>query len=88
MQLEPWERHEMSQTWNDSARQSTQRRVLEVTENQDGTYQIVFNQEVVGSSIPEEWLEEELCAKRGFCGEELASIKHQLRESGKCVVVL
>ena len=30
---------------------------------------------------------EELCAKGGFCGEELASIKQQLRASGKAVVM-
>jgi hypothetical protein len=42
----------MSQTWKDSARQSTQRTVLEVSKNDDGTYEIVFNEEVVGSRIP------------------------------------
>ena len=52
----------MTQTWKDSERQSTHRTVLEATKNDDGTYQIVFNVVVIGSSIPEEWLEEELCA--------------------------
>ena len=78
----------MSQTRKDSARQSTHRTVLEVTKNNDGTYEIVFNEEVVGSRIPERWLDEELCAKRGFCGEELVSIKRQLQESDRAVVIL
>ena len=78
----------MTQTWKDSTRQSTNRTVLVVAKNDDSTYQIMFNEEVVGSRIPEEWLDEELCAKRGFCGEELASIKHQLAESGRAVVML
>lgn len=78
----------MSQTWKDSARQSTHRTVLELNKNDDGTYQIVFNEEVVGSRIPEEWLDGELCAKRGFCGEELVSIKRQLQEIGRAVVIL
>jgi hypothetical protein len=78
----------MSQTWKDSTRQSTHRTVLEVTKNNDGTYEIVFNEEVVGSRILEKWLDEELCAKRGFCGEELVSIKRQLQESGRAVVIL
>jgi hypothetical protein len=43
----------MSQTWKDSARQSTHRTVLEVTKNNDGTNDIVFNKEIVGSRIPE-----------------------------------
>lgn len=78
----------MSQTWKDSARQSTHRTVLEVTKGDDGTYEIVFIGEVVGNCIHEEWLNEELCAKRGFCGEELASIKRQIEDSGKAVVIL
>jgi hypothetical protein len=78
----------MSQTRKDSARQSTHRTVLEVAKNDEGTYEIVFNEEVVGSRIPEGWLDEELCAKRGFCGEELVAIKRQLEESGRAVVIL
>jgi len=76
----------MSQTWKDSARQSTHKAALEVTKNGDGTYEIAFNEEIVGSRIPERWLEEELCAKLGFCGNELASITSQLQESGKAVL--
>jgi hypothetical protein len=73
----------MSQTWKDSARKSTYPIVVEVATNDDGTYGIKLNEEVVGRSIPERWLDDELCGKRGFCGEELAEIKRQLRESGK-----
>lgn len=65
----------MSQTWKDSARQSSHRIVLKVETNHDGTYEIILNEKVVGRRIPERWLDQELCAKRGFCGEELAEIK-------------
>ena len=51
--------------------------------NADGTFEISFNHNVVGSRIPERWLDNELCAKRGLCGEELASIKRQLVECGR-----
>ena len=78
----------MSETWKDSARQSTHRTVLEVATNGDGTYEIIFNEKVVRSRILERWLDDELCAKRGFCGEELASIKRQLDESSRAVVIL
>jgi hypothetical protein len=78
----------MSQTRKDSAQQSTHRIVLEVAANDDGTYEIRFNEKVVGSRIPERWLDEELCAKRGFCGEELASIKRQLEENGRAILIL
>ena len=75
----------MSETWKDSRRQSTNRLVLKVAINADGTYQIEVNEEVVGKRIPERWLDDELCGKRGFCGEELAEIKRQLRDSGKAI---
>ena len=78
----------MSQTWKDSTRQSSQRTLLEVIANGDSTYEITFNEKIVGSRIPEKWLDDELCAKRGFCGEELASIKHQLEECGRAIVIV
>lgn len=78
----------MSRTRKDAARQSTRRIVFEVAANGDGTFAITFNGEVVGSRIPERWLDDELCAKRGFCGEELVSIKRQLVECGRAVVTL
>jgi hypothetical protein len=77
----------MSQTWKDSKRQSTHRAALEVATNLDGTYEIIFNEKVVGSRISERWLDDEL-SKTGFCGEELASIKRQLDECGRAVVIL
>lgn len=52
----------MSETWKDAARQSTHRTVLEVATNGDGTYEIIFNEKVIGSRIPERWLDDELCA--------------------------
>ena len=78
----------MSRTRKDAAQQSAQRIVLEVAANGDGTFVVTFNAEVVGSHIPERWLDDELCAKRGFCGEELAAIKRQLVERGRAVVTL
>ena len=62
---------EMSQTRKDSARQSTHRTALEVAANGDGTYEIIFNERVVGSRIPERWLDDELCAKRDSAEKSL-----------------
>ncbi len=78
----------MGQTWKDSARNSSHQIVLEVAANIDGTYEITVNGEVVGKLISERWLDDELCAKRGFCGEELIDIKRQLRERGKAVLTV
>src|SRR5215471_8245052 len=75
----------MGRTRKDSARQSTNRLVLKVVVNDDGTYQIALNDKVVERHVPEKWLDAELCAKRGFCGEELADIKRQLQEKGRAI---
>ncbi|HKV39201.1 MAG TPA: hypothetical protein VJX67_08305 [Blastocatellia bacterium] len=75
----------MSETWKDSGKQRTNRIVLKVAMNDDGTYQIKINEEVVGNRIPERWLDDELCGKRGFCGEELAEIRRQLRDGGEAI---
>jgi len=78
----------MSQTWKDSRRKSTGRIVLKVGANSDGTYEITVNDEIVGRRIADKWLDEEIGAKRGFCGKELAQIRRQLRESGKAVLTV
>jgi hypothetical protein len=78
----------MSQTWKDSGPKSTDRIVLKVGANDDGTYEITVNGETVGRRIADKWLDDELCTKRGFCGEELAEIRRQLRESGKAVLTV
>jgi hypothetical protein len=75
----------MGRTRKDTARQATYRTELVVFSNTDGTYEISLNGVVVGSHIPEKWLDDELCSKRGFCGEELEEIKRQLREGNKAV---
>lgn len=69
----------MSQTWKDSRRKSTDRIVLKVGPNDDGTYEITVNDEVVGRWVAD---------KRGFCREELAEIRRQLRESGKAALTV
>jgi hypothetical protein len=77
--------NQTGETWKSSGKQRTSRLVLKVAINDDGTYQIKVNEEVVGNRIPERWLDDELCGKRGFCGEELAEIKRQLRDGGEAI---
>jgi hypothetical protein len=61
---------------------------LEVLANGDGTFEIIFDQQLVGTNIPERWLDDELCAKRGFCAQELKEIRRQLAESGRAFFAL
>jgi len=54
----------------------------EVIRKDDGTYDILQDGTVVGASIPDRWLEDQL-ARYGFCGQEYADIRGKLNESGK-----
>jgi hypothetical protein len=76
----------VGRTHKDGARQKTHRVTLEVLRNPDGTYEIFFNGEHARSSVPEQWLNEELCVRYGFCGAEYDSIIQDLREHGKAAV--
>ena len=78
----------MGRTRKDTARQATYRTELVVLSNVDGTYEITLNGVLVRSHVPEEWLDDELCPKWGFCGEELASIKRQLEEHGRAQMIV
>ena len=55
---------------------------LDVTRNADGTFEVFYNGEHVRSNVPERWLNEELCVRYGFCGEEYDLILKQLNERG------
>jgi hypothetical protein len=55
--------------------------VVEILENQDGTFAMLKAGKLLHASIPDRWLETEL-AKYGFCGEEYRDIRRQLDSSG------
>jgi hypothetical protein len=54
----------------------------------DGTYAVFHNGTLLSDSIPEKWLNREICVRHGFCGREYDDIRSQLDRSGKCVVDL
>jgi len=74
---------EMSENLERRGTASTHRTVLEVATNSDGSMKIIFNEKVVGSRIPGEMVDDELCAKWGFCGEELAQSSVNLASCGR-----
>ena len=71
----------MSRTRKDS-RKSTNR-VLEVVRRDDGTFDLFMNGELDRGRIPEDGLDEQLCVRFGFCGEEYDSIPLELLENGR-----
>ena len=68
----------MSRTRKNAARQSTQRIVLEVATNGDGTFAITFNGEVVGSRIPKRWLDDELQSEDKGSGPSACRVEEAL----------
>jgi hypothetical protein len=77
----------MSKTFKDSARKTTSKSVIEVVANGDGTFEIILNQEVVRTGVEKKWLNDELCVKYGFCGDEFDAIMRQLAECGRASIV-
>jgi hypothetical protein len=60
----------------------------EFVRREDGCYSVFHNGRLLSDGIAEESQENEFCVRFGFCGQEYEEISRQLRESGKCTLVL
>ena len=49
----------------------------------DGTFDLFMNGKLDRQRIPQDGLNEQLCVRFGFCGEEYDSIVHELAENGR-----
>jgi len=78
----------LGRTHKDERAKKTVTNILEVLKNDDGTYEVLFKGELVRSRVPERWLNQELCARYGFCGEEYDAIIRQLNDSGRAVAAV
>lgn len=59
----------------------------EIIKNEEGTFDILQEGELLRRSIPARWLEDEL-AKYGLCGQEYRNIRQQLDETGRAEIAL
>ena len=71
----------MSRTRKDS--NQTVNTVLEVVRTDNGTFDLFLNGKLDRKHILEKWLNEELCVRFGFCGEEYDSILNELTQHGR-----
>ena len=78
----------MSDTHKDSRRLTTRKMIIEVVANGDDTFEVMLNERLVGHRVPERWLDDEVCGKYGFCGEEFLEIKRQLADSGHATLIV
>lgn len=61
--------------------------IWEVVKGEDGAFNILHKGELLNSSIPDRWLEDQL-ARYGFCGQEYRDIRRQLDQSGKATMIV
>ncbi|WP_041855653.1 hypothetical protein [Candidatus Korobacter versatilis] len=76
----------MSKTFKDSSIRKSNDAKITVTESADGTFNISLNNKVVERGISDRFLDEVVCGKYGFCGNELLSIKHDLEVRGQATL--
>ncbi|HEV2398589.1 MAG TPA: hypothetical protein VGS27_16715 [Candidatus Sulfotelmatobacter sp.] len=69
----------MSRTRKDS--KQTGNTVLEIVRRSNGTFDLFLNGRLDREGIEEEWLNQELCVRFGFCGEEYDSIIDELTKN-------
>jgi hypothetical protein len=62
--------------------------IWEFLRKSDGTYAVHHNGNLLSDSIPEKWLNDEVCVRYGFCGHEYDAICNQLNRSDRCTVDL
>ena len=77
----------MSKTFKDFARKASSKTVIEVVANGGGSFEIILNQKVVRTGVEKKRLNDELCVKYGFCGNEFDAIMRELAECGRASVV-
>jgi len=69
----------MGRTYKDAK----QNRVLEVVKRQDGTFDLFLNRKLYRGQIHPDGLEQELCVRFGYCGQEYNSILREVEETGR-----
>jgi len=74
----------VSRTRKDS--NQTRNTILELVRTKDGTFDLFLNSNLDRSSVPEQYLNNELCVRFGFCGEEYDTILREAKQKGRVEV--
>jgi hypothetical protein len=77
---------DVSRTRKDSGQISNT--VLELVMKVEGSFDLFLNGKLDRTSIPKRWLNEELCVRFGFCGEEYDAIVLETTTKGRATRVL
>jgi len=60
-----------------------QNKVLEVVKRQDGKFDLFLNRRLYRGKIHPDGLQQEVCGRFGYCGEEYDSILREVEETGR-----
>jgi hypothetical protein len=60
--------------------------ILELVRTKDGTFDLFLNSNLDRSSVPEQYLNNELCGRFGFCAEEYDTILREVKQKGRAEV--
>ena len=52
----------------------------------DGTFDLFLNSKLDRSNVPEQYLNDELCVRFGFCGEDYDAILSEVKQKGRAEV--
>jgi hypothetical protein len=74
----------VSRTRKDS--NQTRNTILELLRTKDGTFDLFPNSNLDRSSDPEQYLNNELCVRFGFCGEEYDTFLREAKQKGRVEV--
>ena len=74
----------VSRTQKDS--NQTRNTILELVRTKDGTFDLFLNNNLDCSSVLEQYLNNELCVRFGFCGEEYDTILREVKQKGRAEV--
>jgi hypothetical protein len=74
----------VSRTRKDASQ--TRNTILELVRSKNGTFDLFLNNNLDRSSVPEQYLNNELCVRLGFCGEEYDTILREVKQKGRAVI--
>lgn len=60
--------------------------ILELVRKMDGAFDLFLNGKLGRSNVSEQYLNDELCVRFGFCGEEYNAILSHVKQKGRAEV--
>jgi hypothetical protein len=60
--------------------------LIEIVKRADGTFDVLVNGEMTDTNVAGAWIEETLCTRYGFCGDEGRAILREAADNGRATI--